>query len=96
MSGVIYYFVTGNRIRTVEGACFSLVEPTPVANPRLVAFSSEALSLLSIDESAPHHPDFVKYFSGSRILSGSEPAAHCYCGHQEGYFSGQLGDGCAM
>lgn len=41
-------------------------------------------------------PEFVEYFSGNRALSGAEPAAHCYCGHQFGYFSGQLGDGAAM
>ena len=41
-------------------------------------------------------PEFVEYFSGSRVLPGSEPAAHCYCGHQFGHFSGQLGDGCAL
>ena len=33
---------------------------------------------------------------GSKVLPGSEPAAHCYCGHQFGAFSGQLGDGCAQ
>jgi len=27
---------------------------------------------------------------------GAEPAAHCYCGHQFGHFSGQLGDGATM
>jgi hypothetical protein len=32
----------------------------------------------------------------SRIIPGSEPAAHCYCGYQFGYFSGQLGDGATM
>ena len=41
-------------------------------------------------------PDFVDYFSGNHVLPGSEPAAHCYCGHQFGHFSGQLGDGCAL
>ena len=32
----------------------------------------------------------------ARVLPGAEPAAHCYCGHQFGYFSGQLGDGATM
>uniref|UniRef100_A0A8D0N2L3 Selenoprotein O n=1 Tax=Sus scrofa TaxID=9823 RepID=A0A8D0N2L3_PIG len=35
-------------------------------------------------------------FSGNALLPGSEPAAHCYCGHQFGQFAGQLGDGAAM
>lgn len=41
-------------------------------------------------------PSFVEYFSGNRLLPGSETAAHCYCGHQFGHFSGQLGDGAAI
>ena len=41
-------------------------------------------------------PKFGEYFSGNNLLPGSQPAAHCYCGHQFGNFSGQLGDGCAQ
>ena len=78
------------------GACFSKVHPTPVKNPKLVGHSLSALSLLSLSQKEVAREDFLQYFSGSKILPGSEPAAHCYCGHQFGYFSGQLGDGCAM
>ena len=35
-------------------------------------------------------------FGGNRKLEGSVTAAHCYCGHQFGHFSGQLGDGAAI
>ena len=35
-------------------------------------------------------------FGGNALLPGTEPAAHCYCGHQFGQFAGQLGDGAAM
>ena len=41
-------------------------------------------------------PDFSEYFSGNKVLPGARPAAHCYCGHQFGNFSGQLGDGATM
>ena len=41
-------------------------------------------------------PEFVEFMSGNQILPGSEPASHCYCGHQFGHFAGQLGDGCAQ
>ena len=43
-----------------------------------------------------HSPSFIEYFSGNRLLPGSETAAHCYAGHQFGHFSGQLGDGAAI
>ena len=85
-----------NYVRTVSGACFSLVKPTPVENPVLVAHSTEALSLLDIDPSKEPAEKFVQYFSGNSVFPGSQPAAHCYCGHQFGYFSGQLGDGATM
>jgi len=83
--------------RNVKGAIFSKVMPTPVENPRVVAFSRSALELLDIDpDKAAIDPKFAEYFSGNTLLPGSDPAAHCYCGHQFGYFSGQLGDGRAM
>lgn len=83
--------------RNVKGAVFSKVMPSPVENPRIVAFSGSALELLDVDtEKAVKDTKFAEYFSGNTLLTGSEPAAHCYCGHQFGYFSGQLGDGRAM
>ena len=87
---------TKNVIRQVKGACYSLVEPTPVTNPRLVACSLPAISLLDLPLSEVSRPEFVQCMSGNRLLLGSKTAAHCYCGHQAGYFSGQLGDGAAM
>ena len=38
-----------NFIRTVPGACFSLVVPTPVENPRLICVSPSALALLDLE-----------------------------------------------
>ena len=35
--------------------------------------------------------DYAVYLSGNKEIPGSRPAAHCYCGHQFGHFSGQLG-----
>ena len=78
------------------GACFSRVQPTPLKRPKLVGCSLPALSLLGLPASEAVRADLVEYFSGNKLLSGSEPAAHCYCGHQFGNFAGQLGDGCAM
>ena len=83
--------VSGSR--RVEGACFSIVDPTPVDEPELVAASSEALALLDIDVTKTESKDLALYFSGNKIFPTSTTAAHCYCGHQFGYFSGQLGDG---
>ena len=72
------------------------MKPTPVSNPKLVAASAPALSLIDLDPGQIERGDFAEFFSGNKLLPGSETAAHCYCGHQFGYFSGQLGDGAAM
>ena len=85
-----------NFVRQVSGACFSRVEPTPVENATMVAYSPQAMSLVDLPEEELKRPDFAEYFSGNKILPGAEPSAHCYCGHQFGYFSGQLGDGATM
>jgi len=82
--------------RQVRGACFSRVSTTPVVNPKTVIYSTDAMGLLGLPESELKRSEFAEFFSGNRLLSGSEPAAHCYCGHQFGYFAGQLGDGAAM
>uniref|UniRef100_A0A8C9VEA8 Selenoprotein O n=1 Tax=Scleropages formosus TaxID=113540 RepID=A0A8C9VEA8_SCLFO len=82
--------------RTVRGACFSRVRPQPLPAPRFVAVSAPALTLLGLDaQEVLQDPLASEYMSGSRVLPGSEPAAHCYCGHQFGQFAGQLGDGAA-
>ncbi|KAH3825976.1 hypothetical protein DPMN_127865 [Dreissena polymorpha] len=85
-----------NFARQVPGACFSLVMPEKVENPKMVAYSPSAMRLLDLDDSQMRREDAAEYFGGNKLLPGSKPAAHCYCGHQFGYFSGQLGDGAAM
>jgi uncharacterized protein YdiU (UPF0061 family) len=54
------------------------------------------MALLDLYGHEMKRPDAAEYFSGNKLLPGSQTAAHCYCGHQFGYFSGQLGDGAAM
>lgn len=83
-------------VRQVKGACFSRVTPQPLSKPQFVAVSQKALALLGLDgEEVLNDPLGPQYLSGSKIMPGSEPAAHCYCGHQFGQFAGQLGDGAA-
>jgi uncharacterized protein YdiU (UPF0061 family) len=63
---------------------------------RLVSASIEALLLLDLSPDEVKTTQFAEYFAGNKILPGSQPAAHCYCGHQFGSFAGQLGDGRAI
>lgn len=83
-------------VRQVKAACFSRVKPQPLTRPGFVAVSHDALALLGLDgEQVMGDPLGPEFLSGSKVLPGSEPAAHCYCGHQFGQFAGQLGDGAA-
>eukprot|EP00798_Chlamydomonas_sp_ICE-L_P014637 gene14637-20672_t len=85
---------TVNKTRQVRGACFSKLMPTPVEKPTMVAYSADALALLDLSEE--QRPELLECMAGNKLFPGSETAAHCYCGHQFGYFSGQLGDGAAI
>lgn len=88
--------------RKIVNSIFSYTELQPVRNPQIVCISPEALSLLGLpskelnEYSAAELQQTALYLSGSRLLPGSSPYAHCYCGHQFGSFAGQLGDGAAM
>lgn len=67
----------GSRVRTVRGACYSRVQPTPLEAPRLIAASPTALSLLDLAPSevcndalprqpgALHHPLSIGHACGS-------------------------------
>jgi serine/tyrosine/threonine adenylyltransferase len=86
----------GPRVRQVHGALYSLVEPTKVAAPRLIAHSAEVASLLGIDEASVTSPLFAQVFGGNALLDGMQPYAANYGGHQFGNWAGQLGDGRAI
>lgn len=85
-----------NSRRQVLGACWSRVQPTPVAAPTLVAHAREVADLLNIEITPDNEVDFAQVFSGNRLLPGMEPFAMCYGGHQFGHWAGQLGDGRAI
>jgi serine/tyrosine/threonine adenylyltransferase len=84
------------RSRQVHGALHSPVMPTPVAAPRLLAYSRDVAALLDLDRSDVESPAFAEVFGGNRVLPGMQPYAANYGGHQFGHWAGQLGDGRAL
>jgi uncharacterized protein YdiU (UPF0061 family) len=86
----------GARVRQVEGAAWSRVEPTPVAAPRLLAWSREMADTLGLSEAEVQSPQFAEVFGGNALLPGMQPYAANYGGHQFGHWAGQLGDGRAI
>jgi uncharacterized protein YdiU (UPF0061 family) len=85
-----------NFRRQVQQACYSRVTPTPVAAPRLIAYSAEVGQLIGLDIEATGNLAMAEVFGGNRVLPGMDPFAMCYGGHQFGNWAGQLGDGRAI
>ena len=70
-----------NHSRQVHGAFWSRVEPTPVAAPRLIAYSSEVAATLGLSDAQMHSPEVVNALSGNGTLPGMETYATVYGGH---------------
>lgn len=82
-----------NMPRQVSNACYTRVAPTPVAAPRLLAWSDALGEYLGL---ARPGAEAVEVLGGHRILADMEPYAARYGGHQFGHWAGQLGDGRAI
>ncbi len=82
--------------RQVHGACYSRVMPTPVAAPKLIAWSPEVAASLGLSAETMRSDAFAAVFGGNRLVAGMQPYAACYGGHQFGNWAGQLGDGRAI
>jgi uncharacterized protein YdiU (UPF0061 family) len=71
------------------------VQPTAVADPRLVMFNRRLAEKLGLDADTVER-DAAALFSGNRLPEDSIPVAMAYAGHQFGGFVPQLGDGRAI
>ncbi len=87
---------TSARRRQVHGASFSRVKPTPVAEPKTIAYSPEVAELLGFSRAFCESEQFAQIFSGNLLPDGADPFAANYGGHQFGHWAGQLGDGRAI
>jgi serine/tyrosine/threonine adenylyltransferase len=87
---------TRNFCRQVSGACYSFVEPTPVVEPTIVAYSADVTELLGLEADWMDTKQAAAVLGGNALLPGMKPYAACYGGHQFGNWAGQLGDGRAI
>jgi serine/tyrosine/threonine adenylyltransferase len=88
--------VQDNRPRQVRNALYTRVAPTPVAKPRLLAWSAGMGERLGLERPAAEGDPLTELLAGNRLLPGMEPYAARYGGHQFGHWAGQLGDGRAI
>ena len=84
--------------RQVPGAAWSPVRPTPVAAPRLLAWSPEVAEPLGLPATPTTEQagEIARVLSGNVVVDGMAPRADRYGGHQFGNWAGQLGDGRAI
>ncbi|ASP38532.1 hypothetical protein CHH28_07525 [Bacterioplanes sanyensis] len=75
---------------------YAATQPTPVAEPQLIAFNSALAEQLGIDARQASDEELAQWFAGNRLHEGAEPIAMAYCGHQFGQLNPQLGDGRAL
>ena len=83
-----------NTYAKLSDSFFSHTDPMPVKEPKLLKFNQELAAELGLAEISDS--DATDYFSGNKIIEGSEPIAMAYAGHQFGRFSPKLGDGRAI
>jgi uncharacterized protein YdiU (UPF0061 family) len=88
--------ISGNKgSRQVPGYHYSRVAPTPVREPKLLAWSEELGDDLGLARPTEHGAA-VALLAGNILLPGLKPFAARYGGHQFGNWAGQLGDGRAI
>ena len=84
-----------HRLTQLGPQFFTRLQPTPVAAPAWAARNHELAAQLGWpgDLLGDTH---LSAFAGNALLSGSDPLATVYSGHQFGQWAGQLGDGRAI
>jgi hypothetical protein len=76
---------------------YAKLNPTPFSEPPyLVSANPDAAALIDLDPDEMRRPEFAGAFGGSLLVSGMEPLAMLYSGHQFGVYVPQLGDGRAI
>lgn len=85
-----------NRYARLHPAFFEVIDPAPLPNPRVLAWSPDAAALLDLAPDTASDPESLRYLAGHARIPGSEPIATGYAGHQFGVWVPELGDGRAI
>ncbi len=85
-----------NQFHRLGPRFYTPLAPVPLPEPYWVGRSAAVAQLLGLDDVGMDRDDLLQAFSGNLPLSGSQPLASVYSGHQFGQWAGQLGDGRAI
>lgn len=84
-----------NSYARLPESLFTVVNPTPVQAPKLVAVNGPLADALGLNIRALRGEEEIEVLAGNRIPDGAMPIAEAYAGHQFGHFT-KLGDGRAV
>jgi len=85
-----------NSYLALPEIAFSRHPPRPLKHQHLVHFNNAAADLIGLDPAQAQRADFLDLLTGEKPLTGIDPVALCYAGHQFGHLVPRLGDGRAI
>ena len=85
-----------NRFIQLGESFYTRVQPQALPEPYWISRNQAVARELGLDTAWLESHEALHAFTGNHVLSGSEPLASVYSGHQFGQWAGQLGDGRAL
>lgn len=85
-----------NRFHQLGPDFFTPLAPQPLPAPYWVGQSVAVADALGLGRDQLHSDALLQALAGNRPISGTQPLASVYSGHQFGGWAGQLGDGRAI
>jgi uncharacterized protein YdiU (UPF0061 family) len=84
------------RFSNLPERYYTRLNPTPLPEPKLIAFNPDAAPLIGLRAGEEAREEFAAIFTGNQLAAGSTPLSAVYSGHQFGVYVPQLGDGRAI
>jgi len=95
-SGIDTHLTWHNRFAQLGSAFYTRLQPQPLPDPVWVSRNQVLARELGLEETWFASQGALEALTGNRTLTGSDPLASVYSGHQFGQWAGQLGDGRAL
>lgn len=88
-------FKFDNTYLKLNQGLYTEVNPTEVNDPSVTLFNTALAEQIGLELKGISEEQLAAYFSGNKLLEGSQPIAQAYAGHQFAHFA-KLGDGRAI
>lgn len=88
-------FKFDNTYLKLNEGLYAAIDPTEVNDPTVVLFNAALAEQLGLDMKGISEQTLADYFSGNKLIAGSQTIAQAYAGHQFAHFT-KLGDGRAI